>query len=264
MVGSNVSAFWLRCPQRLAQAQHHTRPHLARRLPLYHQKLHELVHSGKPVDGILRLRRSDDAVIYCTFKAAMLREGERNKIAGTFQDITKLIEMQKDLEKAKRSAEASDRSKSYFLAQASHDLRQPMQALRIFISTLEEEPLDNRQKELLGKISASADNLNNLLDNLLDISKLDSEGFEACLGNFDISDLLKNIFLNFTKLRVHAASIFIRHSATTLSAATLCWLSALSATCSATLLNIPATKFCWAAKGKTTASEFWLWITARE
>lgn len=72
--------------------------------PLYHQKLHELVHSGKPVDGILRLRRSDDAVIYCTFKAAMLREGERNKIAGTFQDITKLIEMQKDLEKAKRSA----------------------------------------------------------------------------------------------------------------------------------------------------------------
>lgn len=168
--------------------------------PLYHQKLHELVHSGKPVDGILRLRRSDDAVIYCTFKAAMLREGERNKIAGTFQDITKLIEMQKDLEKAKRSAEASDRSKSYFLAQASHDLRQPMQALRIFISTLEEEPLDNRQKELLGKISASADNLNNLLDNLLDISKLDSEGFEACLGNFDISDLLKNIFFEFHEI----------------------------------------------------------------
>lgn len=168
--------------------------------PLYHQKLHELVHSGKPVDGILRLRRSDDAVIYCTFKAAMLREGERNKIAGTFQDITKLIEMQKDLEKARRSAEASDRSKSYFLAQASHDLRQPMQALRIFISTLEEEPLDNRQKELLGKISASADNLNNLLDNLLDISKLDSEGFEACLGNFDISDLLKNIFFEFHEI----------------------------------------------------------------
>lgn len=130
----------------------------------------------------------------------MLREGERNKIAGTFQDITKLIEMQKDLEKAKRSAEASDRSKSYFLAQASHDLRQPMQALRIFISTLEEEPLDNRQKELLGKISASADNLNNLLDNLLDISKLDSEGFEACLGNFDISDLLKNIFFEFHEI----------------------------------------------------------------
>ena len=73
-------------------------------------------------------------------------------------------------------------------------------ALRIFISTLEEEPLDNRQKELLGKISASADNLNNLLDNLLDISKLDSEGFEACLGNFDISDLLKNIFFEFAEI----------------------------------------------------------------
>lgn len=168
--------------------------------PVYHQKLNELVHSGKPVDGILRLRRSDAAIIHCAFKAAMFRDGERNKIAGTFQDITKLIEMQQDLNRAKHRAEASARSKSYFLAQASHDLRQPMQALRIFISTMEEEPLNNHQQELLGKISASADNLNNLLDNLLDISKLDSDGFAASLGNFDISDLLKNIFFEFNEI----------------------------------------------------------------
>lgn len=38
------------------------------------------------------------------------------------------------------------------------------------------------------------------MDNLLDISKLDSEGFEACLGNFDISDLLKNIFFEFHEI----------------------------------------------------------------
>lgn len=176
--------------------------------PLYRQKLHELIHTGEPVDGIFRLRRSDDSIIHCQFKAAVLNDGGHSKIAGIFQDVTQLIEMQQDLDKARRAAEASDRSKSYFLAQASHDLRQPMQALRIFISTLEEETLNRRQKDILNKISASADNLNSLLDNLLDISKLNSEGFRADIRNFDISDVLKNIFFEFQEIARSRGIVF--------------------------------------------------------
>lgn len=168
--------------------------------PIYKEKLHELVSTGHPVDGILRLRRADNEIIYCAFKASYLWENGKHKIAGTFQDLTQLFKMQKDLDDARQAAESSNRAKSYFLAQASHDLRQPMQALKIFISTLKEEHLSSHQMQLVDKISASADNLNNLLDNLLDLSKLDSNGFEVNCYGFDISDLLKNIIFEFQEI----------------------------------------------------------------
>lgn len=168
--------------------------------PAYKNQLHEMIRTGEPAEGILRLRRADDKIIYCSYRSAFFRDGEKNKIAGIFQNITKLIEMQQDLEKARQSAEASNRSKSYFLAQASHDLRQPMLALRIFVSALEEEPLNPHQKEILNKLSASANNLTTMLDNLLDMSKLDSEGFKTHENIFNISDLLKNIFFEFHEI----------------------------------------------------------------
>ena len=176
--------------------------------PAYKNKLHEMIQTGEPAEGILRLRRNDDKIIYCSYKSAFFRDGERNKIAGIFQNITKLIEMQQDLDKARQVAEASNRSKSYFLAQASHDLRQPMLALGIFLSALEEEPLNAHQKDLLNKLSSSANNLTTMLDNLLDMSKLDSEGFKTHENIFNISDLLKNIFFEFHEIARSRGIIF--------------------------------------------------------
>lgn len=111
---------------------------------------------------------------YCFFKAGIIDDDGHRKIAGTFQDLTPLIKTQTALEKAKELAENMNRDKSLFLAQASHDLRQPMQALGMFISALAEEKLTDYQKMLLDKIEASADNLKSLLDNLLDLSKLEA------------------------------------------------------------------------------------------
>ncbi len=76
------------------------------------------------------------------------------------------------------------------LAQAGHDLRQPMQALNLFISALAEENLDAPQRQLVQRISASAANLKTLLDNMLDIGKLDAGGFIPELKNFDIGELI--------------------------------------------------------------------------
>ena len=176
--------------------------------PAYKHQLHELILTGKESEGILRLRREDGKIIYCSFKSAFFRDGEKDKIAGIFQNITKLMEMQQEIEKAKQSAEASNRSKSYFLAQASHDLRQPMLALRIFISALEEEKLNKHQKDLLNKISFSANNLTTMLDNLLDMSKLDAEGFKTHENTFNISDLLQNIFFEFHEIARSRGIVF--------------------------------------------------------
>lgn len=94
----------------------------------------------------------------------MIEEGIK-KIAGTFQDITPLIETQNALRQAKEEAERANYEKSCFLAQASHDLRQPMQALKLYLAGLIEGNLDKRQLQMAEKADAAADNLRSMLDN---------------------------------------------------------------------------------------------------
>lgn len=169
-------------------------------LPLYKEKLRQLIKFGQPVDGQIRIKRSDGKIAYCFFKASLIEHDDIHKIAGTFQDLTDLIEIQKALEAARATAERLNRAKSYFLAQASHDLRQPMQALAIFIDTLLEENLTPEQLSLAQKIHASAENLRNLLDNLLDISKLEAGGVEAQKLEFNIGSLMSNILKEYKEI----------------------------------------------------------------
>lgn len=169
-------------------------------LTLYKSKLRELIRTHRPVEGLIRIRRKNKSIAHCLFKAELVKNGSSFKIAGTFQDLTQLIEIQLALNAAKARAEELNKAKSYFLAQASHDLRQPMQALAIFISALQEEAMPKDQKEIVDKIEASATSLRNLLDNLLDISKLESGGTTVRPVDFNLCRMLKNIVNEYTEI----------------------------------------------------------------
>ena len=168
-------------------------------IPLYKEKLYSLIKYHKPIEGILRLQHKDKAITYCQFRAAF--QEKENKISGTLQDITTTIEVHKALENAKLKSETAAKAKSYFLAQASHDLRQPMQALGLFISSLKDEhPLTSKQQKLIMKIEESVNNLRYLLDNLLDISRLDSGGIICKKQVADIGVLFHRLNLEFSEL----------------------------------------------------------------
>lgn len=77
---------------------------------------------------------------------------------------------------ARAAAESAGRDKTRFLAAASHDLRQPLHALALFIDALEAQPQTERGTHLLGRVETSVDTLQRLLDGLLDISRLDAGG----------------------------------------------------------------------------------------
>lgn len=161
--------------------------------PLYKQKITELLKDGRPVEGQVRVKRANGQMAYCLFKASLVYDTNGERIAGTFQDISSLVEIQLALEKARQEADRLNTAKSYFLAQASHDLRQPMQALNMFIAALCEDNLKPEQMEIVKKIEASAANLKSLLDNLLDISKLDSGGMDYQAETFNLAELLGKI-----------------------------------------------------------------------
>jgi len=86
-----------------------------------------------------------------------------------------------------------DLSKSFFLAQISHDLRQPMQALSIYVCSLLGEKLTPEQYHIAKNIESSTNNLKNMLNNLLDISQIDARGLLYTPQTLDTKELLTRI-----------------------------------------------------------------------
>jgi len=88
---------------------------------------------------------------------------------------------------------AANAAKSDFIATASHDLRQPMQAINIFLALLNDQKMDEDEKLIIGKLKFSADQLNRMFNALLDISKLDARSILVKDTLFDVSVLASNL-----------------------------------------------------------------------
>ncbi len=100
---------------------------------------------------------------------------ERKVIMEAFVDITDLRETQLELVKAKEKAEESDRLKSAFLANMSHEIRTPLNAIIGFTNILVSEDLDeNLKADFRVIVEENTDNLLNLIEDILDLSKLES------------------------------------------------------------------------------------------
>ncbi len=109
------------------------------------------------------------------------------------RDVTAQIEHEEALGQARQEAEQANASKSRFLAAASHDLRQPLQSLGLYLSVLNRH-LDNpKAVEISEKMRKSLDTMGELLDALLDISRLDSGSVVPELQDFRIDTMLDRI-----------------------------------------------------------------------
>ncbi len=101
------------------------------------------------------------------------------------------------LTEQKEKAEQANIAKTKFLAAASHDLRQPLHAMGLFLGALESRVEKDDQKIIVQKIQKSSVALNGLLDSLLDISKLDAQAIHVEYCTFPINtlfDALENEF----------------------------------------------------------------------
>ncbi|MEO6801065.1 MAG: PAS domain-containing hybrid sensor histidine kinase/response regulator [Rhodanobacter sp.] len=95
---------------------------------------------------------------------------------------------------ARRSAETANISKTRFLAAASHDLLQPLNAARLFTSALRAYPgLDPEASALAERIDASFHAAEDLLDALLDVSRLDAGSYHPEVGSFALTDLFDSL-----------------------------------------------------------------------
>ncbi|MCK4711035.1 MAG: response regulator [Gammaproteobacteria bacterium] len=108
----------------------------------------------------------------------------------------------KSLKIEKNKSESANLAKSRFLAAASHDLRQPLQALTLFTEALKEDVKEEKHHMLVDRVAKSLDALKGLLNSLLDISKLDAGGVKVCKTGFDICTVLNEIRTEFQPMAV--------------------------------------------------------------
>lgn len=109
----------------------------------------------------------------------------------------KNIALLEQVNKQKEEIEVAINAKSQFLAAASHDLRQPLHAMGLFIDILKPTKLDPEQALIVDKIDQSKQDLNGLLHGLLDISRLDAGVVENMPINCSLMTLLAKLEVEF-------------------------------------------------------------------
>jgi signal transduction histidine kinase len=111
-----------------------------------------------------------------------------------------LRQRETDIAEALERAESASRAKSKFLATASHDLRQPLQALRLFTEALQETAKDKESLRLSGQIGKSVDALVDMFDDLLDVSRLDAGIVEPRWQHFNLAPLMDRLYGDFAPI----------------------------------------------------------------
>ncbi|WP_441773572.1 chemotaxis protein CheB [Labrys sp. KB_33_2] len=119
----------------------------------------------------------------------------------TFADITERRHVTDALETARREAQRANIAKSRFLAAASHDLRQPLQALSLMRSILEKSIREDRKEEALvlaARLDDTTIAMSGMLNSLLDINQLEAGTVHAEKASFRVADLLERLKDEFT------------------------------------------------------------------
>jgi signal transduction histidine kinase/CheY-like chemotaxis protein len=117
------------------------------------------------------------------------------------QVLIEELTRQKELaEQAQARAEQANAAKTRFFAAASHDLRQPVQALELFAAALWAESHGRQSRHLVESVRSIGRELNDLLSALLDFSKIDSATIQPVVRDFPVTDLLSRIAADFIPL----------------------------------------------------------------
>jgi PAS domain S-box-containing protein len=156
------------------------------------------LESRSRLDIEVRMRRHDGAwrVMHGLAVPILDGRGEIREWIGIHTDVTEAKQFQAELEAARNAAEEANRAKSTFIANMSHELRTPLSAVIGYTEMLEEELADLNQPRLvedLNKITANARHLLSLINDVLDLSKIEAGRMSVIAERFEVEAMLREI-----------------------------------------------------------------------
>ncbi|MCL2776474.1 MAG: response regulator [Polyangiaceae bacterium] len=130
-----------------------------------------------------------------SFRITSRRTVEKG-IVETIWDLTEDVRRQKELDEARALAEAGSAAKSEFLSSMSHELRTPLNAILGFAQLLQRDkkmPLLERQRERVDHILQGGEHLLRLIDDILDLSRIEAGGISISTGPVNVIDVLGEV-----------------------------------------------------------------------
>ncbi|MES2750748.1 MAG: hybrid sensor histidine kinase/response regulator [Pseudomonadota bacterium] len=156
------------------------------------------VRANRMPGGALVITFSD---ITPSFEAAEALERANATLEKRVRERTEeLTRLNSELALAKSTAEDANISKTRFLAAASHDILQPLNAARLYVTSLVERQNGGEDARLVGNIDDSLEAIEEILGALLDISRLDSGAMTPSIISFRMSDLMRSLEVEFAPI----------------------------------------------------------------
>jgi Na+/proline symporter/signal transduction histidine kinase len=168
--------------------------------------LERVAESGPVIE--VRANRMPDGGIVTTFtditasvEAAQALERSNETLERRVQERTEeLTRLNAALAHAKGEADAANISKTKFLAAASHDILQPLNAARLYVTSLIERQGERPERKLVDNIDASLEAVEEIFGALLDMSRLDTGALRPELASFRVDELMRQIEIEFAPL----------------------------------------------------------------
>jgi PAS domain S-box-containing protein len=169
-------------------------------LPVHYERM-KLRGSGLGGQYEHRFKRKDGLLLWTIVSATVLKN-ERGEFEGSFAmftDITAIKQKESELQIAKERAEESDRLKTSFLANMSHEIRTPLNSIIGFSDLLIDPDFDSDQKqEFVNLIKNSGNNLISIINDIIDISKIETGQVPLTIEQFSLNDLINEIGKEFS------------------------------------------------------------------
>jgi PAS domain S-box-containing protein len=162
-----------------------------RDVPAVRAAWNETRTSDAPFAVQYRMKRDDDREVWIASSGRVVRDehGAPLRMVGAMRDMTDRVGQELALVQAKEEAESANRAKSAFLAMVSHEIRTPLNGLMGMAQVMAKGELSPVQRERLEVIRTSSDGLLTILNELLDLSKIEAGKLTLEDCEFDIAEL---------------------------------------------------------------------------
>lgn len=144
-------------------------------------------------------RRKDGSEFPVEISLSPIESESGELVSSVIRDVTRRRKMEQDIIAARQAAERANKANSAFLAAASHDLRQPVQALSLLNGALRRTVKDERALEMIEHQELSLTAMTNLLNSLLDISRLDAGARAPEFEEFPMQRLVDRLAVEFSR-----------------------------------------------------------------
>jgi len=185
-------------------------PDRARKPHVGHRQNYSSSPSIRPMGAALELvgQRKDGSEFPVEISLSPVSTSKASFVSSVIRDVTNRKRMEQEIIAAQEAAVRANKANSAFLAAASHDLRQPVQALSLLNGALRRTVKDERALEMIESQEHSLTAMTNLLNSLLDISRLDAGAITPDLEEFPMQRLVDRLSAEFSRQAQHKGLVF--------------------------------------------------------